>query len=481
MANGGNIPGCYFGSKYVKIYKLDKEDAIRCIELGVITMSEQEEITSRQKVAAFHTLGCKVNQDESEAMETLFKQAGYAIGDFEEAADVYVINTCTVTHLSDRKSRQMIRRARKTNPDAVVLVTGCYAQTSSEEVAAMEDVDLVVGNNQRSHVVELVEAFEHDHQKRQLVTASRTFTDFEELPMDREIHMTRAYLKVQEGCEQFCTYCIIPYARGPLRSRSLDNTLAEAKKLEEAGFKELILTGIHLGAYGQEKGGSGLDITKLCQAILDATDHIRLRLSSLEPTEVSDELIELIAHNDRMCRHLHLPLQAGHDEVLKRMNRPYDTADYRAQLEKIRQAVPDIAISTDLMVGFPGETDDQFRSCLAFCDEMAFSGMHIFKYSPREGTPASLFPDQISAADKDQRSKKMAAVAEKNKQRFQERFLGQKVLVLAEEQGEDGAWEGHTDNYLLVRFTGEAERGELVWVELLSSSRKAMQGKRVEA
>lgn len=444
-------------------------------------MSEQEEaIKSRQKVAAFHTLGCKVNQDESEAMETLFKQAGYAIGDFEEAADVYVINTCTVTHLSDRKSRQMIRRARKANAEAVVLVTGCYAQTSAEEIAAMEDVDLIVGNNQRSHVVKLVEAFQKDHQKRQLVAASKTFTDFEELPMERQIHMTRAYLKVQEGCEQFCTYCIIPYARGPLRSRSLENTLAEAKKLEEAGFNELILTGIHLGAYGQEKEGSEMNITKLCQAILSETEHIRLRLSSIEPTEVTEDLIALIAGNARMCRHLHLPLQAGHDDVLERMHRPYTTGEYRAQLEKIRASVPDIAISTDLMVGFPGETDDQFRSCLAFCDEMAFSGMHIFKYSPREGTPASHFPDQISAADKDQRSKKMTAVAEKNKQRFQERFLGQEVLVLAEEQGADGLWEGHTDNYLLVRFTGEAKRGELVWVKLLTSNRKALQGEAVK-
>lgn len=442
-------------------------------------MSEEEATECRQKVAAFHTLGCKVNQDESEAMETLFKQAGYALGNFDEEADVYVINTCTVTHLSDRKSRQMIRRARKNNPAAVVVVTGCYAQTAVKEVAAMADVDVIIGNNQHGHIVELTEAFQKDRQRRQLIEDSRTFAEFEELPMDRQITRTRAYLKVQEGCEQFCTYCIIPYARGPLRSRQLDKVLTEAKRLEEAGFQEIILTGIHLGAYGQEKGGSGLDIAGLCREILAATDSVQIRLGSIEPTEVSDELIELIATDRRMCRHLHLPLQAGHDDVLKRMNRPYTTEQYRAQLAKIRASIADIAITTDLMVGFPGESDDQFRNCLTFCDEMSFSGMHIFKYSPREGTPASTFPEQVSSADKDQRSKKMAAVAEKNKQLFQKRFLGQDVWVLAEEQTSDGLWEGHTDNYLLVRFTGEAKQGEKVEVHLSSANRQGMRGERL--
>lgn len=425
---------------------------------------------------AFHTLGCKVNQNETEAMSALFLEAGYTMGDFEGEADVYVINTCTVTHLSDRKSRQMIRRAHKANENSIIVVTGCYAQVSPKEVAGMDDVDLVVGNNQRLHLVELVEQFQKDHLKVSLVTESKDFKDFEELPVERLINKTRAYLKVQEGCEQFCTYCIIPYARGPLRSRGLESTIKEAKKLEAAGFQEIILTGIHLGAYGQEATSEGLSLVDLCQALLKETAIERIRLSSIEPTEVSAALLDLMKHNPRMCPHLHIPLQSGDDQVLSHMHRPYDTETFRQQVQKIRVALPDVAISTDLMVGFPGETDDQFRNCLVFCDEMSFSSMHIFKYSPREGTPAATYEQQISAQLKEQRSKKMTDVAEKHAKRFMLRFIGRVLDVLVEDQNSAGHWEGHTNNYLKVVFTGAAEKGKVVRVMIDESDKKNLKG-----
>lgn len=431
---------------------------------------------SKTKTAAFQTLGCKVNQDETEAMEAIFLKAGYQLVDFSEAADIYVINTCTVTHLSDRKSRQMIRRAKKNNANAIVVVTGCYAQVSKEEVMAIDDVDLVVGNNQKAKILEALEQFQGDKEKRAFVEDSRSFSDFEELPTERMIEKTRAYLKIQEGCEQFCTYCIIPYARGPLRSRSPESTLKEAKALEKAGFKELILTGIHLGAYGKEKLENAMDITAICRLLLAETTIPRIRLSSIEPTEVTAELIDLIKTEPRMCRHLHLPLQSGNDHVLADMRRPYTTEEYRQKIAEIRAQIPNIAISTDLLVGFPGESDDDFRKCLTFCDEMAFSGMHIFKYSPREGTLAANFPNQVDAADKESRSKKMADVAAKNAKRYAESFVGQTLLVLAEEQNAAGFWEGHTDNYLKIIFSGQCAKGDLVPVLINELSKKGLVG-----
>ena len=374
---------------------------------------------AERKIAGFHTLGCKVNQSETEAMTALFLNRGYQLGEFEEYCDVYVINTCTVTHAGDRKSRQMIRRAKQINPQAVVVVTGCYAQTSPEAVAAIEDVDIILGTNMRHRIVDEVEAFTGS--RVQLVDEKDTLTDFEEISMDRVIQKARAYLKVQEGCEQFCTYCIIPYARGPLRSRSMENTLQEAKKLEQAGFKEIILTGIHLGAYGkpseaEREAGAVQQATlaDLCEMLLNETSFERIRLSSIEPTEVDDHLLRLFAENRRMCRHLHLPLQAGDDGVLEAMHRPYNTEQYRQEMARIRAAVPDIALSTDLMVGFPGETDEQFENSLRFCDEIAFSSMHLFKYSPRQGTPAAGYPNQVPNEVKDARSKRMQEVAERN-------------------------------------------------------------------
>ena len=440
---------------------------------------------AERKIVGFHTLGCKVNQSETEAMTALFLDKGYQLGEFEAYCDVYVINTCTVTHAGDRKSRQMIRRAKQINPQAIVVVTGCYAQTSPEAIAAIEDVDIILGTNMRHLIVDEVEAFVGS--RVQLVDAKDTLTDFEEISMDRVIQKARAYLKVQEGCEQFCTYCIIPYARGPLRSRSMENTLQEAKKLEQAGFKEIILTGIHLGAYGkpseaEREAGAVQQVTlaDLCEMLLNETSFERIRLSSIEPTEVDDQLLRLFAENRRMCRHLHLPLQAGDDDVLEAMHRPYNTEQYRQEMARIREAVPDIALSTDLMVGFPGETDEQFENSLRFCDEIAFSSMHLFKYSPRQGTPAAGYPNQVPNEVKDIRSKRMQEMAERNMLRYMEAHLGQIVEVLVEEQRSDGIWLGHTDTYLHVAVDGPCRKNTMVKVLLDKIDGKLIKGKFIE-
>lgn len=440
---------------------------------------------AEKKTVGFHTLGCKVNQSETEAMTALFLDKGYQLGDFEEFCDVYVINTCTVTHAGDRKSRQMIRRAKHLNPEAIIVVTGCYAQTSPEAVAAIEDVDIILGTNKRHQIVEEVEQF--SGVRKLLVDEKDTLTDFEEISMDRVIQKARAYLKVQEGCEQFCTYCIIPYARGPLRSRSMENTLQEARKLEKAGFREIILTGIHLGAYGkpgEAEAAMGkvqeVTLADLCEMLLNETSFERIRLSSIEPTEVDDHLLRLFAENRRMCRHLHLPLQAGDDSVLEAMHRPYNTEQYRQEMARIRAAVPGIALSTDLMVGFPGETDEQFENSLRFCDEIGFSSMHLFKYSPREGTPAATYPDQVRNEVKDIRSKRMQEMAEKNMLRYMEEHLGQTVEVLIEEQRADGIWLGHTDNYLHVAIDGPCRKNTMVQVQLDKIDGKLIKGKFIE-
>jgi len=425
--------------------------------------------------AAFYTLGCKVNQNETEALGALFKEHAYQVVDFEEVADVYIINTCTVTHLGDRKSRQVIRRAIHNNPEALIVVTGCYAQTSPGEVEQISGVDLIIGTRDRARMVDLIQ--EHTKGKKTVTHVSNILTanDFEELPVDRLINRTRAYLKIQEGCEQFCTYCIIPYARGPSRSRSIENTLLEANKLAAAGFKEVILTGIHLGAYGKDLANK-VDLAYLCKQLLEQTDIERLRLGSIEPTEISDELISLMVENPRFCRDLHIPLQNGDDEILKQMNRPYTTKDFREIVKKIRDKVPDIGISSDIMVGFPGEDEKNFANSLSFVQEMGFMGLHVFKYSPRKGTPASKFARQVSSQEKEKRSKAMLELAEQGFKAFATNYLGKTLDVLVETAWSQGGWEGHTDNFIRVVFSGEGEKGIIVPIKLKKLEKNYVQG-----
>lgn len=429
-----------------------------------------------QKVA-FHTLGCKVNQHDSAIMAALFQDAGYEVVDFNDLADVYVVNTCTVTHLSDRKSRQMIRHAARENPAATIVVCGCYAQTAKAELEALDEVDLIIGTNERHKVVEAVETFRQDHVKTAYMADDEELFYYEDLPHERVSGMTRAYVKIQEGCDQFCAYCAIPYARGPLRSRSEQDTIDEINMLVERGYKEVILTGIHIGAYGRGVKDETCDLTGLCRRILDETAIERLRIGSLEGIEVTDALIEMIANDERMAKHLHLPLQSGCDGTLSAMRRPYDTEEFREMMRRIRGKVPNIAITTDLMVGFPGETDEDFKESLVFCNDIAFSAMHIFKYSMRSGTPAAAMPDQIDPQIKERRAKQMADVAQKNKLDYERRFVGQTLRILVEEQTKDGLWTGHSSNYLLVTFPGENIRsGDFVDVKITSAERNRLLG-----
>lgn len=429
-----------------------------------------------QKVA-FHTLGCKVNQHDSAIMAALFQDAGYEVVDFNDLADVYVVNTCTVTHLSDRKSRQMIRHAARENPAATIVVCGCYAQTAKAELEALDEVDLIIGTNERHKVVEAVETFRQDHVKTAYMADDEELFYYEDLPHERVSGMTRAYVKIQEGCDQFCAYCAIPYARGPLRSRSEQDTIDEINMLVERGYKEVILTGIHIGAYGRGVKDETCDLTGLCRRILDETAIERLRIGSLEGIEVTDALIEMIANDERMAKHLHLPLQSGCDRTLSAMRRPYDTEQFREMMRRIRGKVPNIAITTDLMVGFPGETDEDFKESLVFCNDIAFSAMHIFKYSMRSGTPAAVMPDQIDPQIKERRAKQMADVAQKNKLDYERRFVGQTLRILVEEQTKDGLWTGHSSNYLLVTFPGENIRsGDFVDVKITSAERNRLLG-----
>ena len=429
-----------------------------------------------QKVA-FHTLGCKVNQHDSAIMAALFQDAGYEVVDFNDLADVYVVNTCTVTHLSDRKSRQMIRHAARENPAATIVVCGCYAQTAKAELEALDEVDLIIGTNERHKVVEAVETFRQDHVKTAYMADDEELFYYEDLPHERVSGMTRAYVKIQEGCDQFCAYCAIPYARGPLRSRSEQDTIDEINMLVERGYKEVILTGIHIGAYGRGVKDETCDLTGLCRRILDETAIERLRIGSLEGIEVTDAFIEMIANDERMAKHLHLPLQSGCDRTLSAMRRPYDTEQFREMMRRIRGKVPNIAITTDLMVGFPGETDEDFKESLVFCNDIAFSAMHIFKYSMRSGTPAAVMPDQIDPQIKERRAKQMADVAQKNKLDYERRFVGQTLRILVEEQTKDGLWTGHSSNYLLVTFPGENIRsGDFVDVKITSAERNRLLG-----
>jgi len=432
---------------------------------------------TKNRRAAFYTLGCKVNQHETEALSALFKERGYDIVDFAEAADVYVINTCTVTHLADRKSRQLIRRCLKTNPDASVVVTGCYAQIASAEVAKIPGVSLVTGTTEREHLVDWLEKMEKDEKPLTKIRDLKEVRAFEEIEAGRIIERARPYLKVQDGCEQYCTYCIIPFVRGPLRSRPLESAVREAQKLIEAGFKEIILTGIHLGAYGRDLG-EGFGLERLIQELLELAGDVRWRLSSLEPVEVTPKLLGLMKKHGNFCPHLHLPLQSGHDEILRAMNRPYTTGDYREIAAMVREAVPDVCITTDIMVGFPGETDRHFESYLEFVDEIAFGDLHVFKFSPRQGTPAARFPGQVPPQVKEKRSRQLIRLGDRLAYRYASNYVGRRLEVLAETRIKEDLWEGHSSNYLVVRFeSAEIRRGQIIPVEVTAVEGKVCYGK----
>ena len=418
---------------------------------------------------AFYTLGCKVNQADTASMENLFLRSGHQLVSFDGEADVYIINTCVVTNTGQRKSRQTIHRAIRKNPNALIVVTGCYPQTAAEEVKAIAGVDMIIGNQDRAQIVQLVEERLAHRQTDTLdavykLTAS---TAFEEMAAGDITDKTRAFLKIQEGCNQFCTYCIIPYARGPLRSRSLESIRTETQRLISAGFKEIVLIGIHLGCYGKENP-NGPTLYDAVKTVLEVPGVQRLRLGSLESVEVEPRLLTLMQEDARFCRHLHLPLQSGCDKVLQAMHRPYTTAKFKTLLADIKTRVPDIAITTDVIVGFPGETEADFETTCKFAESCGFSKMHIFPFSARKGTPAEKFAGAVTEAVKKERADILGRIDETMHKAFLQAMVGQTAEILFEQPAGEDYFEGLTGNYqrVFVKSGGRNLGGEILPVKI---------------
>ncbi|MDY6826051.1 MAG: tRNA (N(6)-L-threonylcarbamoyladenosine(37)-C(2))-methylthiotransferase MtaB [Bacillota bacterium] len=402
-----------------------------------------------KKKAAFFTLGCKVNYCETEGLQELFERAGYRIVDFNDQADVCVINTCTVTRYSEHKSRKAIRRARRRSPEALIVATGCYAQGKPDQIREMEQVDLIIGNRDRENLPLIIDSL-GDDSLLEIVTPYRGETKFEMLPQVKRRGRTRGFVKIQEGCNQYCSYCIIPYVRGPMRSLPPAEVLARAQALVESGCPEIVLTGIHLGLYGVDLGETNL--ASLIRELKAVPGLLRLRLSSLEPWDITPELVEEIINSPIVCPHLHLPLQSGDSEILKLMNRPYEAVEYLYLARWLKQAIPDLSLSSDVIVGFPGEREENHRRSVELIGEIGFSRLHVFKFSARPGTRAAEMPGQLSGDVKEERSKEMIALGEKMASNFRQQFLGtvQPVLV---EKVEPYQWaEGLTPRYLRVKI-----------------------------
>lgn len=401
--------------------------------------------------AALHNLGCKVNAYETEAMQQILEEAGYEIVPFSEYADVYVINTCSVTNMADRKSRQMLHRAKKQNPDAIVVGAGCYVQTKEAQALVDESIDIVIGNNKKHELVPLLREYEASHRKMACVAdINHEKQAYEELSLSRTAEHTRAFIKVQDGCNQFCTYCIIPFARGRVRSRELPDVLQEIRTLAKSGYREVVLTGIHLSSYGVDNGES---LLHLIEAVHELEGIERIRLGSLEPRIVTGAFAKRLSELPKICPHFHLSLQSGCDTVLSRMNRRYDTAEYEAGCALLRRYFEHPAITTDVIVGFPGETDEEFETTERYLERIHFYEMHIFQYSKREGTKAAAMPDQVPEAVKKERSEKLLALGHRMSEEFRRYYLGRQVTALLEEEFlYDGKryYTGYTKEYVKV-------------------------------
>lgn len=422
---------------------------------------------------AFCTLGCKVNQYESEAMAKLFSKEGYEVKDFDEKCDVYVINTCTVTGTGDRKSRQMIHRAKKTNPDAVIAVVGCYSQVAPDEVKKIDGVNIVLGTSSKTEIVELVKKAMEE--KRQTVSVSDIMKQrsYEDMWVSSYSSKTRAFVKIEDGCTEFCTYCIIPYARGPVRSRSLESIEKEVRALSDNGFKEIVLTGIHIASYGRDtKEHTLLDVIKLINGI-DGIE--RIRLGSVEPRILTEDFIAEMSKMKKVCNHFHISLQSGCDETLKRMNRKYSTDEYFESVCLLRKYFENPAIATDVMVGFPGETDEEFESSLDFVKKVNFADAHVFAYSNRKGTKADVMENQVDKQVKEKRSKIMTACVNKLKNDYRSGYLNTVCEVLAEREIAPGVYEGHMANYVKVHVKSDKDIAkQLVNVKITGSERDSL-------
>lgn len=419
------------------------------------------------KNIAFHNLGCKVNSYEMDYVQQILREKGYNVVPFEEKADIYIINTCTVTNIADRKSRQMLHRAKALNPQAVVVAMGCYVQTGQEEALRDEGIDLAIGNNRKKDIVQILEEYLRERADKTL--GGSTIIDighaqeYEEMQLRETAEHTRAYVKIQDGCNQFCSYCIIPYARGRVRSRRREDILREVRELAAAGYREVVLTGIHISSYGidrtGEKGGQGRpELAELVEELQRLEGLDRIRLGSLEPRIVTEEFVSRLAACDKLCPHFHLSLQSGCDATLKRMNRRYTAGEYLYSVELLRRAFDRPAITTDVIVGFPGETEEDFETCRRFLEQVGFYEMHIFKYSRRKGTVADRMPDQLTDAVKTRRSALLQQLERAQSKAFRSRYIGQDVEVLFEETRETAAGLcrlGYTRDYIRVALPGE--------------------------
>ncbi|MDD4495863.1 MAG: tRNA (N(6)-L-threonylcarbamoyladenosine(37)-C(2))-methylthiotransferase MtaB [Eubacteriales bacterium] len=426
------------------------------------------------KTVAFHTLGCKVNRYETEALTQLFKERGYEIVDFNEPADVYVINTCTVTGMSDRKSRNAVRKARRQNSDSVVVVTGCYPQTAPEEVAKIEGVDIITGTANKAGILDLIDELQLGGARKSCDANSRISgsarilrvdeimrnRSFEEMKVSSFGERTRAFVKIQDGCNRFCTYCIIPYARGPIRSRDPQNIAEEIERLASEGFSEVVLTGIHIASYGLDLRGEagGIGLMDIVEKAHDIPGVERIRLGSLEPVIITDDFISRARKLNKLCPHYHISLQSGCNATLKRMNRRYTTEQYRAVCEALKANVEDVSITTDIMVGFPGETDEEFEQTYSYLTEIPLTQMHVFKYSRRKGTPAAEYEGQVDPYVKEERSKRLLSLSAAKTLEFNKRFIGRRMRVLFEQEVENmpGFVEGRSDNYIRVISEGDS-------------------------
>ena len=407
------------------------------------------------KKAASFALGCKVNQYESEAIAELFAEKGYEIVGIDEEADVYVINTCTVTNFGDKKSRQLIRKVKRQNENAIVAVVGCYAQTAPKELMEIAGVNLVIGTKDRAHIEQMEEQYDRSNGVENHVSDIMKERVFEPLSIQKLANRTRAYLKIQDGCSQYCSYCIIPYARGPIRSREPQEVVAEVKRLAENGFKEVVLTGIHVASYGKDRRDTSLlDILK---QVHEVEGIERIRFSSIEPNVVTEEFAQTMAALPKVCDHFHLSLQSGCDKTLKEMNRKYDTEKYRQAAATLRKYLPKVALTTDIIVGFPGETEEDFRESYAFAEEIGFAKIHVFPYSPKRGTPAAARKDQLLNAVKSERSHTLIQLSDRMAADFLADAVGTDAEVLYERAVGEGIYEGHTTNYMKVHGRSETD------------------------
>ena len=421
------------------------------------------------KKVAFISLGCKVNQYETNAMSQEFIEAGYEVVDFNDVADIYIVNTCTVTNIADRKSRQMLRRVKEIAPEAALIATGCYAQVGKEELEKIDDIDLVLGNNEKKDIVKIVENY-----KKEIIDGTNYFVsdvmhqkDYVEFGTTTYTEKTRAVVKIQDGCDRFCSYCIIPFARGRVRSRKIENIISEVEQIVNNGIQEVVITGIHIASYGKDFNYE-ITLIDLLEELNKIKGLKRIRLGSIEPTIITEEFVNRLAKLEKICDHFHLSLQSGCDETLKRMNRRYTCEEFENGTKLLRAKFPNAALTTDIIVGFPGETQEEFNTTYEFLEKIAFYKMHVFKYSQRKGTKAAVMPNQVDGSTKEQRSKKLIELSNKNEEMYNSEYVGKTVEVLFEEK-EGEFFKGHTTNYIEVWAKGENLENAICKVEVSES------------